>query len=129
MHQLFTPAFCILRLVSAQAHCFFPNAIALNTSNIGGSVVDQYVPCNSEGTAESMCCRTNTVERPDTCHPDGLCETFGSDGVSRDSCTDALWKSEYCVALCLNGRGRHNSDMCPLRYIKLFVHETTLLTG
>lgn len=126
MHQLLIPAFCILQSISAQAQCFFPNATALNTSNIGGSVVDEYVPCNAEGTPESMCCRTNTTESPDTCRPDGLCESFGGGGVSRDSCTDALWKSDYCVALCISGTGRHNFDMGLLRYIKLFVHGTTL---
>ena len=120
MHQLFILVFCILQSVSAQAQCFFPNATALNTSNIGGSVVDEYVPCNAEATAESMCCRTNTTERPDTCRPDGLCETYGGGGVSRDSCTDALWRSEYCVALCISGIGRHSSDMFTFGYIKLF---------
>lgn len=113
MHQLFIPVFCILQLVSAQAQCFFPNATALNTYNIGGSVVDEYVPCNAESTAESMCCRTNSTERPDTCRPDGLCETYGGGGVSRDSCTDALWKSEDCVALCISGTGRIHQAFYP----------------
>ena len=111
MHRLLIPAFCILQLVSAQAQCFFPNATAIDASNLGGSGVHEYVPCNTAGTVESMCCRTNTTDAPDTCRPDGLCESFGGGGVWRDSCTDALWRSEYCVALCLNGTGRRNLDM------------------
>ncbi len=111
MHRLLIPASCILQLVSAQAQCFFPNATAIDASNLGGSGVHEYVPCNTAGTVESMCCRTNTTDAPDTCRPDGLCESFGGGGVWRDSCTDALWRSEYCVALCLNGTGRRNLDM------------------
>ena len=111
MHRLLILAFCILQLVSGQSECFFPNATAINESNLGGSGVHEYVPCNTTETADSMCCCTNTTETPDTCRPDGLCESFGGDAVWRDSCTDPRRESQYCVALCISGTSRQSLDM------------------
>ena len=93
MHRLFILAFYILQLVSGQSECFFPNATTINESNLGGSGVHEYAPYNATKTADSMCCRTNTTETPDTCRPDGLCESFGGGGVWRDSYTDPWWES------------------------------------
>lgn len=94
-----------------QSGCFFPYATAINASNLGGNGVHEYAPCNTTGTTDSMCWHTNTTDTPDTCRPDGLCESFGGGEVWRDSCINARWESQCFVALCLSGTGTQSFDI------------------
>src|SRR5436190_17864555 len=64
----------------------------------------RYAPCTAGHF--SMCCRTNTTLSPDTCRPDGLCQSsIVRSWVWRESCTDREWKAPECLQLCVGERG------------------------
>jgi hypothetical protein len=54
-----------------------------------------------------MCCRTNdtAANGPDTCRPDGLCQSTTPDIVWRESCTDPTWTAPECLQLCVGEDG------------------------
>lgn len=98
----FLPFLCfsILQLVasiSAQT-CYYPD----------GSEATGNRPCNTS-TTYSACCSTT-----DYCLTNGLCFDAGSNNyMTRDSCTDSSWKSNYCPQFCqTSGTSGGESSYC-----------------
>lgn len=85
----FLPFLClsVLQLVastSAQT-CYYPD----------GSEAAGNRPCNTS-TTYSACCSTT-----DYCLTNGLCfDAGGNNYMTRDSCTDSSWESNYCPQFC-----------------------------
>jgi hypothetical protein len=87
----------ILNIQSIAAFCYNPD---------GSQVTDlSFQPCNQVSGTVSMCCGTNHTGGidPDVCQPNGLCKNTGDNIQWRESCTDASWKSPYCLKFCTGG--------------------------
>ena len=70
----------------------------------GSSADERYAPCMAG--QYSMCCRINDTVSPDTCRPDGLCQSSINPAyVWRESCTDREWKAPECLRLCIGECG------------------------
>jgi hypothetical protein len=83
----------ILKLVSTSraATCYRPGGFAADP---------RYQPCKAG--QQSMCCRISDPSYPDICRDDGLCqETFQTNVIWRESCTDSTWQAPECLQLCV----------------------------
>ncbi|KAF2788923.1 hypothetical protein K505DRAFT_378563 [Melanomma pulvis-pyrius CBS 109.77] len=85
----------------AHANCFLPNGTDRNVLYPGKG--QNYLPCDTSSEF-SMCCRTYEPGGfpVDVCEG-SFCRNSKTKELWRESCSDATWKSEGCVKLCVEG--------------------------
>lgn len=93
MLHLYSFAIFTYLVFTVDAQCYYPN----------GTIEPLHFPCNNSPKVESMCCNTQSSDRPDKGNPDGLCVRPEGTDLWRGSCTDRTWQDPACLRICLDG--------------------------